>query len=280
MTLYAAVALAALELLDTDLLSAAMAEDLCLYRSARNERRSDCYRSTINDHEDLIEGQHLTWLRVLERNLKLKAFFSLFLEAADFDDGVHAKFGRLPGECRENPKPRQAGIDTGNAILRPMATPKTETAMFGAGCFWGVEETFLQTPGVLSTAVGYAGGHTESPTYEQVCTDSTGHAEVVKVEFDPAVLPYPKLLEIFWENHNPTTMNRQGPDTGSQYRSVIFTYSAEQKKFAEESKDALGASGKWKNPIVTQIEDAPEFTKAEEYHQQYLRKRGLSSCHF
>lgn len=155
----------------------------------------------------------------------------------------------------------------------------SETATFGAGCFWGVEETFRVLPGVLSTSVGYAGGLTENPNYEAVCTDLTGHAEVVQVTFDPAVIGYEKLLDVFWKNHNPTTQNQQGPDFGSQYRSVIFTHSPEQKKIAEASKTALEASGAWKRPIVTQIVDAQTFYPAEDYHQQYLKKRGLGSCH-
>jgi peptide-methionine (S)-S-oxide reductase len=159
------------------------------------------------------------------------------------------------------------------------ATVSQETATFGAGCFWGVEETFRVLPGVLSTAVGYAGGSTENPNYEAVCTDLTGHAEVVQIVFDPAVIAYEKLLDVFWKNHNPTTSNQQGPDFGSQYRSVIFTHSQEQKKIAEASKIALESSGMWKRPIVTQIVDATQFYPAEEYHQQYLKKRGLGSCH-
>lgn len=154
-----------------------------------------------------------------------------------------------------------------------------ETATFGAGCFWGVEEIFRVLPGVLSTSVGYSGGMTENPNYDAVCTDLTGHAEVVQMSFDPAVIGYEKLLEVFWKNHNPTTMNQQGPDFGSQYRSVIFIHSPEQKKIAEVSKAALEKSGMWKRPIVTQIVDAATFYPAEDYHQQYLKKRGLGSCH-
>ncbi len=156
----------------------------------------------------------------------------------------------------------------------------TENASFGAGCFWGVEEAFRVLPGVMKTAVGYSGGNTEHPTYEAVCTDLTGHAEVVQIVFDPSVISYEKLLDVFWKNHNPTTVNQQGPDFGSQYRSVIFVYSPEQKKIAEVSKEALEKSGMWKRPIVTRIEDAKTFHPAEEYHQQYLKKRGLGSCHF
>src|SRR4051795_6237032 len=153
-----------------------------------------------------------------------------------------------------------------------------EKATFGAGCFWGVEETFRNVKGVLSTSVGYAGGTQQNPTYQDVCTDKTGHAEVVEVEFDPSQVSYDELLDVFWSNHNPTTLNRQGPDVGRQYRSVIFYHSPEQQKAAEESKNALAKSGRFRQPIVTQIEPAPQFFRAEEYHQHYLEKRGLSHC--
>ena len=155
---------------------------------------------------------------------------------------------------------------------------KTERATFGAGCFWGVEEIFRNLKGVLSTAVGYAGGTKENPTYEDVCTDETGHAEVVEVEFDPSQIGYEDLLNVFWSNHNPTTINRQGPDVGTQYRSVIFYHSPEQKVAAEASKAKLDQSGKFKRPIVTQIEPAPKFWRAEEYHQRYLEKHGRAHC--
>jgi peptide-methionine (S)-S-oxide reductase len=154
-----------------------------------------------------------------------------------------------------------------------------ETAMFGAGCFWGVEAAFRQLPGVKSTQVGYAGGQTQNPTYKEVCTDETGHAEVVLVEYDPAVSSYADLLNVFWNCHNPTTLNRQGPDVGAQYRSAIYYADDNQKQLAEESKQKLDASGKYRNPVVTEITKAPEFFRAEEYHQQYLEKRGQSSCH-
>ena len=152
-------------------------------------------------------------------------------------------------------------------------------ATFGAGCFWGVEETFRVLDGVLGTQVGYCGGRTENPTYEAVCTDLTGHAEVVQVTYDPTKISYEKLLDVFFANHNPTTQNQQGPDFGSQYRSVIFAHSPEQKKISEASKRVLEQSGKWHRPIVTQIVDAQPFYPAEDYHQQYLKKRGLGSCH-
>jgi peptide-methionine (S)-S-oxide reductase len=154
-----------------------------------------------------------------------------------------------------------------------------ETAMFGAGCFWGVEAAFRQVPGVKSTQVGYAGGQTENPTYQEVCTSATGHAEVVLVEYDPAEVSYEELLEVFWNCHNPTTLNRQGPDVGSQYRSAIYYGNSSQQQQAEESKNRLEATGKYSKPIVTEITKAPTFYRAEEYHQQYLEKRGQSSCH-
>lgn len=154
-----------------------------------------------------------------------------------------------------------------------------ETAMFGAGCFWGVEAAFRQVPGVKSTHVGYAGGQTQNPTYKEVCTDETGHAEVVLVEYDPKVVAYADLLNVFWNCHNPTTLNRQGPDVGTQYRSAIYYADDRQKQLAEESKQKLHDSGKFRNPIVTEITKAPTFFRAEEYHQQYLEKRGQSSCH-
>ncbi len=155
---------------------------------------------------------------------------------------------------------------------------KTEKATFGAGCFWGVEATFRQLPGVTGTAVGYTGGKTRNPTYEDVCSDETGHAEAVQVEFDPAKVKYEQLLKVFWENHDPTTLNYQGPDYGTQYRSAIFFHSPEQRAAAIASKEALQNSGRYKRPIVTEITPASEFYRAEEYHQQYLEKRGLASC--
>jgi peptide-methionine (S)-S-oxide reductase len=154
----------------------------------------------------------------------------------------------------------------------------TEKATFGAGCFWGVEESFRNLAGVTGTAVGYAGGTKDNPTYEDVCSDQTGHAEVVEVEFDPGRVSYDQLLEVFWSNHNPTQLNRQGPDMGTQYRSVIFYHSPEQKAAAEASKADLSKSGRFSRPIVTVIEPAPKFWRAEEYHQRYLQKRGQAHC--
>ncbi|MCC6127272.1 MAG: peptide-methionine (S)-S-oxide reductase MsrA [Pirellulales bacterium] len=154
-----------------------------------------------------------------------------------------------------------------------------EKATFAAGCFWGVEEAFRTLKGVLKTTVGYAGGTSENPTYQQVCTDRTGHAEVVLVEYDPAQASYEQLLDAFWNAHDPTTLNRQGPDTGTQYRSAIFYHSPAQKASAEASKQRLAQSGKFKRPVVTEIVAAGPFYPAEEYHQQYLLKRGEARCH-
>jgi peptide-methionine (S)-S-oxide reductase len=152
-----------------------------------------------------------------------------------------------------------------------------QTATFGAGCFWGVEAAFRRLAGVKSTRVGYAGGAMHNPTYHDVCSDSTGHAEVVEVTFDPAVISYHDLLTVFWENHDPTTKDRQGPDVGTQYRSVIFFYSPDQEAEAKISRDA--AQKNFKRPIVTEIVPAQTFWAAEDYHQQYLEKRGLAHCH-
>jgi peptide-methionine (S)-S-oxide reductase len=152
-------------------------------------------------------------------------------------------------------------------------------AIFAAGCFWGVEATFRQLPGVISTRVGYTGGQTSNPTYKEVCTDRTGHAEAVEVSYDPAKLAYEKLLDVFWENHDPTQVNRQGPDYGSQYRTAIFFTTPEQETAARASKEALEKSHRFSKPIATQIVPAVTFYEAEDYHQQYLEKKGLASCH-
>ena len=155
----------------------------------------------------------------------------------------------------------------------------TEKATFGMGCFWGVEATFRQVKGVVDAAVGYEGGDFPNPTYRDVCTDTTGHAEVLQVEYDPAQVSYDELLNVFWKNHDPTTLNRQGPDWGTQYRSAIFFHSPEQEAAARASKEKMEKSGLFRRPIVTQIVPATEFYRAEEYHQRYLEKRGLANCH-
>ena len=154
-----------------------------------------------------------------------------------------------------------------------------EKATFGAGCFWGVEAVFRGVPGVVLAAVGYMGGTLKNPTYRDVCTDKTGHAEVVQVEYDPAKGAYEELLKVFWENHDPTTLNRQGPDVGKQYRSVIFFHNPEQESAAKAAKEKLVRAGVYPRPIVTEIVPAAEFWRAEEYHQQYLEKRGWAPCH-
>jgi len=154
-----------------------------------------------------------------------------------------------------------------------------EKATFGAGCFWGVEAAFREIPGVIDAAAGYEGGSLERPSYQDVCTDRTGHAEVVELTFDPGKVSYETLVGKFFEMHDPTTLNRQGPDVGTQYRSVVFYHSPEQKKTAEELKKKLQESGKFRRPIVTEIVPASTFWRAEEYHQRYLEKRGLRACH-
>lgn len=155
----------------------------------------------------------------------------------------------------------------------------SEIATFGAGCFWGIEANFRRVPGVLDAVSGYSGGHMENPSYKDVCTDETGHAEVVQVTFDPAKVSYENLLDTFWQMHDPTQVNRQGPDFGSQYRSAIFVHSPEQEAAAKKAKAALDASGKFRRPLATEITAAGKFYRAEEYHQRYLEKRGATSCH-
>ncbi|CAN5553698.1 peptide-methionine (S)-S-oxide reductase MsrA [soil metagenome] len=184
----------------------------------------------------------------------------------------------LPGRAEPVPVPERHFVN-GQRIVPPYPEG-TELALLAAGCFWGVEKTFWQTPGVVSTAVGYAGGHTPNPTYQEVCSGQTGHAEVVRVVFDPARISYGDLLRAFWEEHDPTQGMRQGGDVGTQYRSAIYTYSAEQRRAAEDSREAyqraLSAAGH--GEITTQIADAPEFYFAEDYHQQYLAKNPQGYC--
>lgn len=152
-------------------------------------------------------------------------------------------------------------------------------ATFGAGCFWGVETAFRQVEGVVDAAVGYLGGTLENPTYQDVCTGTTGHAEVVEVSYDPLKVSYDQLLDLFWKIHDPTTLNRQGPDVGTQYRSAVFYHDEEQKKVALASRERLRESGRFRRPVVTEVTPASTFYRAEDYHQRYLEKRGKSSCH-
>ncbi len=167
---------------------------------------------------------------------------------------------------------------TGNGLAEE-GVMKTEKATFAAGCFWGVESVFRQVDGVIDTQVGYTGGETADPTYKEVCTDTTGHAEAIEITFDPAKVTYKQLVDLFFKMHDPTQVNRQGPDFGTQYRSAIFYHSPEQQAAAEAAKAALGKSGKYKKPIATQILPAGPFYRAEEYHQRYFEKNGGPSCH-
>lgn len=169
--------------------------------------------------------------------------------------------------------------DNESAKRQDAENTATEKATFGAGCFWGVEAAFRRVPGVVDTAAGYAGGDLDNPTYEDVCGGDTGHAEVVEVTYDPRQVKYEQLLDLFWRAHDPTTLDRQGPDVGTQYRSAIFTHSPEQERAARASKERAQASGRFSRPIVTEIAAASKFYRAEGYHQQYLEKRGLASCH-
>jgi len=155
----------------------------------------------------------------------------------------------------------------------------SEIATFGAGCFWGVEANFRRVPGVLDVVSGYSGGYMQNPTYRDVCTDTTGHAEVVQVTYDPSKVTYEQLLDTFWKIHDPTQVNRQGPDFGKQYRTAIFFHTPEQEAAAKKSKQALEGTGKFRHPIATEITAAGPFWPAEEYHQRYLEKRGATDCH-
>jgi peptide-methionine (S)-S-oxide reductase len=177
----------------------------------------------------------------------------------------------------EAPHPTASGLFATKQA--PEHSGKTELAAFAAGCFWGVEQEFRKEKGVVATAVGYMGGHTADPTYKKVCTDTTGHAETVEVEYDPAIVSYDQLLDLFWDLHDPTTPDRQGPDFGSQYRSVIFFFTKDQEARAVASRERLAASGELSAPIVTEIVPAAKFTQAEAYHQQYVEKGGFAMCH-
>ena len=171
------------------------------------------------------------------------------------------------------------GMSDAARVADASPEPATETATFAAGCFWGVEDAFRKTPGVLGAVSGYTGGHTENPSYEDVCYRDTGHAEAVEVTFDPARVSYEQLLEKFGDLHDPTQVNRQGPDVGSQYRSGVFYHSAAQRAAAEAWKDELNRSGTLRRPVATEVTPAGTFYRAEEYHQRYFEKTGRSACH-
>jgi peptide-methionine (S)-S-oxide reductase len=187
--------------------------------------------------------------------------------------------GRLAGAMPAEKLPGALKATAALEWRRQRSDLTMEKATFAAGCFWGVEATFRAMPGVVNTRVGYTGGKTDNPTYKEVCTDRTGHAEAVEVEFDPAQVRYDDLLKVFWENHDPTQLNRQGPDWGTQYRSAIFFHTPQQQAAAQASKEALEKAQRFSKPIVTQIVPAVTFYPAEDYHQQYLEKRGLATCH-
>ena len=198
---------------------------------------------------------------------------------------VLAATALLVGACREEGESLMGEPQKPEPAAKPDSQPAeaagdagAETAAFAAGCFWGVEAAFRRVKGVTSTAVGYSGGTTENPTYEAVCSGRTGHAETVRVQFDPQQVSYDELLEVFWNSHDPTTLNRQGPDIGTQYRSAIFFHTPEQETAAKASKAKLEQSGKLTRAIVTEITPAPTFYRAEEYHQKYLEKQGKTSC--
>jgi peptide-methionine (S)-S-oxide reductase len=226
-----------------------------------------------------------------ERDIHLAAAIAMALSLAAALPACRQASRERPEPARDddtdtNPSEVSTMQDSQGVLVKstPHADPeasgrsRAEIATFAAGCFWGVESTFRQQPGVLATAVGYTGGHVESPSYQQVCAGETGHAEAVRVVFDPTQISYEELLELFWNCHDPTTPNRQGPDIGEQYRSAIFCHGDQQCTAAGESRDRLEASGRHARPVVTQIEPAGPFYRAEEYHQQYLAKRGLEKC--